>query len=185
MSQVGDKFILTVCPTEIEQHLIIIDQHAADERVKLEHYLSVLTSKDLQMTATALEPFVALDISEHELVLLKSYVSIFAQFGINYEYNKSGLSQVFITHVPKLLWDKLASEDQPQVKREILIQTVINHANKIHDGKISRFPVLHETHWTKSIRNYPSTLIDLYKSKACRGEYSYIVVTYLTPYSCH
>lgn len=177
MSQVGDKFILTICPTEIGQHLLIIDQHAADERVKLEHYLSVLTSKDLQMTATALEPFAALDISDHQLVLLKTYAPIFSQFGINYEFSKSGLSQVIITHVPKLLSDKLISENQAQAKRELLIQTVIDHATQIHAGKVSRFPVLHESHWTKSIRNYPSTLIDLYKSMACRSEYSYFRVT--------
>lgn len=172
ISQVGNKFILIVCYSSTGQHLLIIDQHAADERIKLEHYLSVFTSKDLQETTTRMEKPMVLNLSDIEMDILRQYSPNFTQLGILYDMvNSNGKYHIEITHVPQIAHTKILAEKKYEVNRDFLRRMIVDHAHDIHEKRVSRFPVSHDVHWATSIRNYPAVLVDIYKSKACRSEY--------------
>lgn len=169
VSQVGNKFILVVLSSFSGQHLLIIDQHAADERVKFEYYLRELTLQNLRHTASSLATPVVLPITQSEEEILKLYAPAFAPFGISYDLvNANDNHELIVTHLPEVVHKKLLAEKNHSVNIDFIRRLLVEHARDIHDKKASRFPVSHEKHWTVSIQSYPAALVGIYKSKACR-----------------
>lgn len=169
VSQVGSKFILVVMHSASSQHLMIIDQHAADERVKLEFHLSVLSLASLQSSKVQLETPVLVDVAQNDQQLLSMYSQVFSSFGIMYSLTKQNdVNTLVVTHLPVIACTKLAIEKTNAAKALFIRKLVLDHAHAIHDKRVSKVPVDLETHWTVSIKNYPTALVDIYKSKACR-----------------
>lgn len=171
VSQVGDKFILVVCQSPFGQHLIIIDQHAADERVKLEQYLDIFASKNLRHTPATMETPMVIEILQNEKEILRLYSPHFKQLGIYYHILDSlEKSQVMVTHIPQIAHAKILSEKHHDTNKEFLRRMVVDHALDIHNRHVSKLPVSSDHHWLQSIKNYPAALLEIYKSKACRSK---------------
>lgn len=171
VSQVGDKFILVCCFSNSCQILMIIDQHAADERVRLERYFTILASKSFDLTSTPLDVPTTIEISQKDWDFLMIHKLSFTHFGVFYDLiSFSGKYQIVITHVPEVVHAKVLSEKRVEVNMDLLKRLVIDHVRDIYNGKATSFPASHETHWTVSLRNFPDALVDIYKSKACRGK---------------
>lgn len=161
ISQVDTKFIM-VKVNEAIPKLLIIDQHACDERIKVERYLQ-------DFIEAAQDPFhdlaiplsdkqFDLNFSNNEIDLLQHYKEQMNIWGIRYKFKSQTL--VTLTHLPDLLIPKLDS-DQTFLKK-CLVQYVYDIHNKTKLMSL-------RTDWWSSLQALPTILIDLINSKACRS----------------
>lgn len=157
-----------VCRSDLNDHLVIIDQHAADERIKLEHFLNQFTLKDLRETAVQLEEPIIIDINDDEKGILYEFRSIFNQFGVFYTIMEDVRFKVVVTKIPELAYTKISTEKNYQVRHDFVKQLVIGHAHSINGKQVSRITQPKNTPWEMAIKNYPLALINIYKSRACK-----------------
>lgn len=80
IGQVGKKFI--AC--KLDDMLVLIDQHAADERVMLERYLGDYETKEMGDYGTSIA-----SIRKHLSLLYRKHASSFTQFGITTKVTSS------------------------------------------------------------------------------------------------
>lgn len=85
---------------EFDNHLYIIDQHAAHEKVLYERTLSSLGTKEF--TSQAIYPPILLTLSMQEESLLKKYIGYFQKLG--YEIEHFGGKEYAVTSVPSNLF---------------------------------------------------------------------------------
>lgn len=85
---------------EFEDHLYIIDQHAAHEKVLYERMLSSLGTKEF--TSQVIYPPILLTLNMQEESLLKKYMDYFQKFG--YEMEHFGGKEYAVTSVPSNLF---------------------------------------------------------------------------------
>ncbi len=85
---------------EFEDHLYIIDQHAAHEKVLYERMLSSLGTKEC--TSQVIYPPILLTLNMQEESLLKKYMDYFQKFG--YEMEHFGGKEYAVTSVPSNLF---------------------------------------------------------------------------------
>lgn len=173
VSQVDDKFLLVTIDNSVRKTkcVAIIDQHAADERVKLESLLSTVTPKSLQINSVPLRDYWESKISEQEYHFFENNGALYSQFGILYRlgYKSGNKTKPFLqlTHIPELGMGKVdtAQGIDPKFAHDL----VFSYARDIMDKKVSSLPISTELEWSASIRNYPVALIELFQSKACRS----------------
>lgn len=172
ISQVDSKFLLvTIHSQNKEKYLAIVDQHAADERIKLEKYFSDINSKSLQKTATPLAYPMKLILTDQEFSFFKESSHLFRQFGIFYylgSFRKSEKPFLVLTHIPELGFRKV-SQSTGQIDKEFAQKLLLGHAKDIMEKRSSSLPINHALHWSVTIRNYPVAIIELFQSKACRS----------------
>lgn len=160
ISQVDTKFIL-VKINKPSPRLLTIDQHACDERIKVEQWLK-------RFLEAAQDPFndlgISLDKDQFEMSLNKMELALLHQYkhqceywGIKFQIEDS---KVTITHLPDILIPKLDG-DQEFIKK-CLNQYLYDLHNKVKLKSLSN-------DWWSSIQALPTILIDLLNSKACRS----------------
>lgn len=173
ISQVDNKFLLITIDNSARKTkcVAIIDQHAADERVKLESLLNSITHQALQFTSLPLRSHWESKISEQEYKFFKNNGKLYSQFGILYRLGfKSGnKSKPFLqlTHIPEMGMGKV--DDNKGINPKFAQKLIFSYAKDIMDRKVSSLPLNNESHWSVLIRNYPVALLELYQSKACRS----------------
>lgn len=161
VSQVDTKFIL-VKMNKPRSRLFIIDQHACDERIKVERYLK-------EFIEAAQDPFHDLSIklgenqfdlkfNNLETELLHQYKAQLNTWGIRYVLNSENVAT--ITHLPDLLIPKLDSD------LAFLKKCLAQHLYDLHNK--SKLKSLSKDWWS-SLQAVPTILIDLINSKACRS----------------
>ncbi|EFI27752.1 hypothetical protein CC1G_14675 [Coprinopsis cinerea okayama7 len=173
--------------------MVLVDQHAADERIRVERFLRPLCIAFLRASAGRSEPsdgpvvtelpcpFPVL-LTKHEASLLQRKETIQASFrnwGISFseipiesltEASDSGTSkeyvQVFVTSLPSVLSDK-GKELQECIK---------SFLGQLQEGEIrpydAYFPgeaTVGMEEWLSALRHCPRSLLELANSKACRG----------------
>ncbi|OAX44046.1 hypothetical protein K503DRAFT_730324 [Rhizopogon vinicolor AM-OR11-026] len=176
--------------------LVLIDQHAADERVRVERFLKEICSGFLQhcegsggVEVLELSPAVPILLTRHEasrLAIIEEVQSAFACWGVRFEglakltslepegaadEASGGYVQVFVQTIPAILGDKLLLNDELQ-------DLVKGYLGTLESGEASH-PNLpqqqddelndDESRWLKALRWCPRELLDLINSKACRG----------------
>ncbi|KAJ7068645.1 hypothetical protein C8F01DRAFT_1050970 [Mycena amicta] len=183
IEQVDRKFIACL----INNALVLIDQHAADERVRVERFLkqlclgylaNVAESEDgrlkVRELGTAAVPVL---VTRHEAAQIadQRVRKAFSHWGFRFvdcaekSENPSDYSQVFVCAVPEVVADKLLMDKE-------LRDFIKAFLARAEDDPFSTFQPTQEEvgpddefYWLKALRWCPQQLLDLVNSKACRG----------------
>ncbi|KAI8975742.1 hypothetical protein BDF20DRAFT_1002163 [Mycotypha africana] len=185
LGQIDRKYIATRSLKE-ENRIIIIDQHAADERVKLEQMMNV----DIRSTI-ALEPVITLNmesIFEVEALMDQRMSYYFKNWGIQY-LAASDLDREMDTQMQSRFFE-ITESSSPHFITSTATTTVVEKRYKIYvthipalvsDRCISNHALLKELirdymYWVMSQQNNeavitstcPKGIVDILKSRACR-----------------
>ncbi|KAK0737265.1 hypothetical protein B0T21DRAFT_364767 [Apiosordaria backusii] len=196
VSQVDEKFVLvkisnrdTTSQTEDVDDaplLVIIDQHAADERYRVESLLQEyfvidpVDNRNLVAATTNLDKSLFFDLSKQEGELLARFKRHFTYWGVFYEVttqDQAGRSvqasrvTVEVQALPPSISERCRLEPR------LLIELLRNEIWKLHEnpsrqaGKVSRLPIDDEAdhQWFARFHNCPEGIIELINSRACRS----------------
>ena len=185
ISQVDNKFILVkidctrLLPALKSEMLVIIDQHAADERIRIESLMEELCapSEDLGsgIATVKLDKLVTFDVPPEELSLLQIYRPHFVNWGIMFtlsilppaKTSKSLSSSVTVHSLPPLIQERCKQEPR------LLIQIIRAELWKVHDsnGGVLASPSnrSQSLKWLEKTKSCPQGIIDMMNSRACRS----------------
>ncbi|KAL2132201.1 hypothetical protein VTI74DRAFT_4088 [Chaetomium olivicolor] len=199
VSQVDHKFILakvaTVLPTgsasrvtEADRMLILIDQHAADERCKVEGLLSAYFIPDpdgsgnLVVQTQGLDKPLRFELSRQDGELLVRFQQHFAHWGIICQVIRDGQAPthkevtVEVRELPPSILERCRLEPR------VLIDLLRKEIWKLHGtgGRFSNPTVRPD--WVARFYDCPEGILDLISSRACRSAIMFNDV--LTPEQC-
>lgn len=187
VAQIDDKFICCAIPSREVPHgtiLVLVDQHAADERVRVERFLreTLEEFKDKGVASTLLEGDAhMIQISKEQGELLANYPKtqeLLRRWGFrissSHPSSSTGCTTISVNSVPTLLISRLGAKGIKEVTKIVsgyiaFLQTqpIASIASLI--SKCDR-----DTHAgldaTGLLRWMPRRMKDLIDSKACRGE---------------
>ncbi|KAG2369711.1 hypothetical protein BDR07DRAFT_1447547 [Suillus spraguei] len=207
INQVDRKFIACLVDLDHSTHgqtpknlaadgstLILIDQHAADERVRVERFLTEICSGFLQhcegtggVEVSELSPAVPILLTRHEasrLAAIEEVQSAFDRWGVRFDgltkltplesecEASDGYVQVFVRAIPAIVGDKLLMNDELQDLVKGYLGTL--ESEGAYPPNLSQHKDVDnikndESRWLKALRWCPRELLDLINSKACRG----------------
>jgi DNA mismatch repair protein MLH3 len=203
ISQVDEKFILVALETgrsetdstDVERTmLVVIDQHAADERVKVEQllqdlseplsetdtvYTSTLGHKSRIRTLLLAKP-ITFRLSAREIGLLETHAGRFADWGILYDLpprsrdtKEQDDSDLVARCLPPVITERC------KLNPKLLITLLRTELWKLVEESSSTLSVTrqdsHSTDavaghdWLKAIGSFPQGLLDMVNSRACRS----------------
>ena len=166
IEQVDRKFLLCKLPGSSlsNEMLLLLDQHAADERVRVEALLKeyCLQVQEGRVEIMTLQESRHILLSRSEVMAVQLHIADLARWGVIVEVGTSA-EQITVRAVPAVVGERLMMETR-------LVQLLIKRY----------LPQLAETGtyaprqgdrqaWTTIARHCPELLIDLINSKACRG----------------
>lgn len=166
IKQVDKKFILVKC----KDMLLILDQHACHERVRVEVLLKELILSVLNgaVEICDVDPIVFC-ISQEEATWFKEYQDEFNAWGVHFRLHEGNIANtsVKITSLPSILQEKIKKD------ADFLRNTLLQHLYemKSHRPKIASF-LTHKqptAKWWTVIPSIPRVLIEIMNSKACRS----------------
>ncbi|KAK0461814.1 uncharacterized protein EV420DRAFT_1305145 [Desarmillaria tabescens] len=202
INQVDRKFIACLINDtgQIEgggQHgraLVLIDQHAADERIRVERFLKILCSgflysqtggqdKTRMVETRLLSPNIPILLTRHEAIQLAcrpQVRSILRHWGFGFcgldtvgsesepDSDESGYTQIMVDTIPELVGNKLLVGDE---LRDLVKGSLSNPDLSGDPAVEDSTPESDENSfvWLKALRWCPRELMDLVNSKACRG----------------
>ena len=209
LAQVDKKFLLAKVQSQLMERkesvthdginargtrpfLILIDQHAADERCRVEtlmrDYFDFSDSKtrgsEWSSKTEVLEKPLRFELSSRERELLERYRSYFSHWGIVYELsaNKFRTTEVSITRLPPSILERCRSEprlviellrkevwkmnDEPSTFRPDPTTKIAWHLKS--DAEVQ----CDDRSWVSRFHGCPSGILDLINSRACRSELS-------------
>ena len=145
ISQVDQKFVL-IRTSARQPTLILIDQHAADERIRVEGLLHDLRT---QGPATLSKPLTFSIATIHEHTLLSQQIHFFAQWRITYNLSSpTSPASITVTALPPAISQRCVL--QPSILLNLLRSTIHSSA-----------PLSNTTP--------PKALLDIINSRACRS----------------
>ncbi|KAN0107884.1 hypothetical protein V8E51_007626 [Hyaloscypha variabilis] len=190
ISQVDNKFILVKLQLETSEGiadpgskdlLVFIDQHAADERIRIETLWQdffALPAADASMSTarcvrtSLLDKPIHFEVSIKESRLLSKYKEHFVRWGIIFDL-PSNTSQPEVTSkgptTQRLTVLSLppAIIERCKLDPRLLIDLLRTSVWKIHDEGTSLPPT--DGDWLERIHNCPQGIIDMLNSRACRS----------------
>ncbi|KAF4522228.1 hypothetical protein B566_EDAN009072 [Ephemera danica] len=161
LGQWDNKFILTVMrvPNEQEPHLLVLfDQHAVHERVRLERLTTEYQSdsETCEFRSEEICPTLLLRLSEREVCVMLSFQEKFQKLGLKFKILNN--RKVLVSHVPTCL--KLRSERQRSSQRQCLEDMVTSLVGE----------QVHLLLQTRGVgARVPPTLQSILNSEACTG----------------
>lgn len=172
VAQIDCKFLLFAHRGEHESTLILVDQHAADERIRVEGFLKDFCKKyqHNETEKTPLSPCKTLLLTEREVSSAQHHYYWFSRWGFDISRDvqtgrSSGdFAQMSVKTVPTLLAERLALEDRVL---HTVIRAMISHADERGLEKQRN----RNLSWTNVVKDMPDALLDLINSKACRGRF--------------
>ena len=190
ISQVDKKFILvkiiedSVTTAEIASQrneiLVLIDQHAADERIRVEGLLRDLCTQSIiippfqpslgyepSITATVLKKPMSYQIQPREISLFERCASYFAYWGILYKVDLAS-SVVNVQALPPSIAERCRADPK------LLIEFLRGEIWERDDLGLTFHPSantnkLNNEDWRTRIGNCPQGLLDMLNSRACRS----------------
>lgn len=167
ISQVDKKFILIKVPTPQEPSptlLVLVDQHAADERRRLE---DLTRSYFLPSGAAASEPLpepIRFEVPPREGALLVRLREYFAWWGITYSASKT---EVAVFALPPTILERCRQEPR------LLIELLRTEIWKVDERGVGRGDAKASgggEDWVRLFHGCPSGILDLLNSRACRSK---------------
>ncbi|KAK0230467.1 hypothetical protein IW262DRAFT_1262967 [Armillaria fumosa] len=202
INQVDRKFIVCLINDtgQIEgggrpgRALVLIDQHAADERIRVERFLKTLCSgflysqrggqdKTRMVETRILSPNIPILLTKHEAIQLARNPQVrrtlrywgFGFCGLDEvgsesepDSDESGYKQIMVETIPDIVGNKLLVGDELRD----LVKGSLSNPDLSGDPAIEdSTPESDENSfvWLKALRWCPRELMDLINSKACRG----------------
>lgn len=189
IAQVDRKFLLvklndSSSSTSSGCTLLMIDQHAASERVRVEGFLKDLSGRiaagEGPLRKVLKEPRRVVIAREEELQL-RSRVDEFGRWGIGIEFlavptpildediaEEQDYEQILITAVPHLVSDRLLSD--PKLLQE-LIRSFLSQLSSLPPSRSIPLPPKNVPNgsWGNLVKNCPKVMMELINSKSCRG----------------
>ncbi|TGO53381.1 hypothetical protein BOTNAR_0297g00140 [Botryotinia narcissicola] len=175
ISQVDKKFILanlqrkSTAEEDKSSLLVIIDQHAADERIRIETLLSDFLASPIVSTdpvpasvfTTPLEKSLKFDISTKESQLFRIYMDHFSYWGIIYSVSPTGAT-ITVQYLPPLITAKLVANPS------LLLHILRTELYSYHENPTSHPSVTSASTWIERIAHIPKSILELLNSRACR-----------------
>ncbi|KAI9642667.1 DNA mismatch repair protein [Ciborinia camelliae] len=175
ISQVDKKFILATLQTrsmaEAESStLVIIDQHAADERIRIEALLSdflrpptVSTTPALTSVSTSpLDKPLAFDISTKDSQLFRTHIRHFSYWGIFYSLSPTATT-ITVQQLPTLITARLIANPS------LLLHILRTELYSYHEHPTSHPTITPTSTWIERISYIPKGILELLNSRACRS----------------
>ncbi|CAG8470443.1 13986_t:CDS:10 [Acaulospora colombiana] len=206
IGQFDDKFVVCKlpCSSDGEQDfdeckqktrhiLVLVDQHAADERVRVEMLMKEFFDPKKKLQASTevsslvetvqARPPIKIILTIRETQVAKRFEENFNNWGIYFgdgvaskqsniptsmlisTHADNDHSHIYVTHVPKMIADRCASDSR--VMQEIVRQYMywLESAGAFE----MRLEDYGRGDWTKMISKCPKGILDIINSKACRG----------------
>jgi DNA mismatch repair protein MLH3 len=189
VSQVDKKFILIKVTTsgasvgDDSKMLILIDQHAADERIRIEALMEELCSSpaaddstifsEAGIITTPLEKPLVFEIPSTELELLRTHRQHFVNWGILYDLpptttaskvpGAKSLQHLTIRCLP------LGITERCKIEPRLLIDLVRTEVHKVSSQSIQTASFPPNGDWLQRIHTCPQGIIDMLNSRACRS----------------
>ncbi|ODV98236.1 hypothetical protein PACTADRAFT_20237, partial [Pachysolen tannophilus NRRL Y-2460] len=179
--QIDKKFILIKLNdvTDVEETgkssiLVIMDQHASDERIKVEKYLKEFiesTILDSNLTEEKIADFrlsqdIKFKVSYNEQEMFNKYKADFQKWRIFYELDDQN-NEIKVTHLPTILSKKI--DFNVDFLKNVLHQHCCDLMTNFKQRNIGPNPSSLEDRWWFMLRCIPRVLVDLINSKACRS----------------
>ncbi|OWR41434.1 MutL protein 1 [Danaus plexippus plexippus] len=153
LGQIDRKFIATKMngkKTDVNvDFLVLFDQHAVDERVKLERNLAEYFDGELWRSVKV--DSIPLKLNENELVYLHNHRHKFSQFGLQWTFQENKIS---INSIPKAIIGKNARQEQIVLKA-------------VHRLILEQIDVIETIGGNLNV--FPKAIMDLVFSEACRN----------------
>ena len=171
LRQVDSKFILASMPTSMDgtkfTSLVLIDQHAADERIKVEEYYQQLCSGNRVSLARP----IVFDISGEEAKCFNQAQAYFTSWGLDYDVRcqnpqrptSESQTSIAITDLPTMIAERCRLEPRiliEMLRREIWSKDSVGCWNPPHVPNDS---------WISRISHCPDGLVEMVNSRACRS----------------
>lgn len=183
ISQVDKKFILIKMTTSVTQSrsesaqadldlLVLVDQHAADERRILEDLLYELCEYNAPVT---LEPPLRIEVTGWELELFQKEVKHFQDWGISYNafdcLSKKAGPWLIVTTLPPVIAERCRLD--PTVLTNLLRNEVWNvqlRSKKLPTETTSaELSGTRTSTWLQRVRDCPEGILGILNSRSCRS----------------
>ena len=164
VAQVDNKFVMAKIKIDSYQSpvLMLIDQHAADERIRVEMLIADFFNQCSVKPPELLPQSCEISLSDSEADLFQSYKESVHQWGIKYKW--VGANAIQVTHVPSVIWKYCTA------KNDFLKGMIVGYIYDLEEGRAAKLNLsVQEAEWPLMIRACPSKLIDVLNMTACRG----------------
>jgi DNA mismatch repair protein MLH3 len=186
IGQVDRKFILVNVPTSQNgteaKMLVIIDQHAADERIRIENLLAELCTKppagmpnESRVVTTYLQKSIVFELVSKDIELLAAQKSRFADWGILYDLPppRRNMTRTEPKTKHKLTIHALPPGIAERCKADprLLIDLIRTEIYSSHRPSSLNTPSekTESKPWLSRIHSCPPTLLNMLNSRACRS----------------
>ncbi len=187
LGQVDQKFILAKVDSDLSptppaspnQTLILIDQHAADERCKVEALLQSYFIPDpsnphhpIAQTETLTKPL-RFDLSKQDIALLTRFQPHFQHWGISYTLPSAEDSGTTISvHLlPPAIAERCRLE--PRLLADLLRKEIWKLHASGSSGSRRPLQAGEEGGWVSRLHDCPEGVLELINSRACRSKYPF------------
>jgi DNA mismatch repair protein MLH3 len=190
LGQVDHKFICCILRSDTSRDtgdrvLVLLDQHAADERVSVEKILRELCDgfrRDGMSVTTLVKqtPRIVLSAEEAQLLTEPGMLALLRRWGIHLEVDAVPLShftdqpspyvQVRVCAVPTTLEARLSRKEAVEVTRLVkLYLPVLKEGQGEIEALLAHTMGEGEVDWGRVLRWMPKEMLELANSKACRS----------------
>ncbi|KAL4921146.1 hypothetical protein BDW62DRAFT_140387 [Aspergillus aurantiobrunneus] len=172
IGQVDRKFILVemMCQAYAST-LVLIDQHAADERCRIESLSELFFDSGSDSVQTVEVESVVIDIPAAEASLFRRQAGFFKSWGIEYVVGKSPRSDkasVSVLALPTLIAERCRTEPDQLISiiRGETWKRTENGSARPQTADFGSFG--HGEDWVRRLAGCPQGILDLLNSRACR-----------------
>ncbi|PQK14216.1 hypothetical protein BB8028_0004g11460 [Beauveria bassiana] len=183
IAQVDRKFVLiklplvspvdgdALCTNSAQHALFAVDQHAADERCRLEELMSHYFEPEEHKMSPAIEPLdnpLYFDVAANEFALFTKRKAFWEGWGIRYQllgaekgrHGKEPLTRIMVTGLPPSILERCRGE--PRLLLDLL-------RKEMWDGEDQPGFVPTRAPSTPNFQGCPRGILELLHSRACRG----------------